>query len=166
MEIITKSPKLDQLRKTLIELLLIHHPLDCPVCDKGGECELQDLTYEFGVGKVRFDEKPKNTPVDHSNPFIERDIDRCVLCGKCVRICDEVVNIQNISFIHRGTRTYIGTAFDQPWQCEYCGQCLSVCPVGSLNNRVYLFKNRPWKLLSTYSICGFCSCGCTMRFIE
>jgi len=81
MEVITNSPRLKQLRKTLIELLLIHHPLDCPVCDKGGECELQDLTYEFGVGKVRFDEKPKNTPVDHSNPFIERDIDRCVLCG-------------------------------------------------------------------------------------
>jgi len=163
MEIITKSPKLAQLRKTLIELLLIHHPLDCPVCDKGGECQLQDLTYEFGVAKVRFDEKPKNTPVDHSNPFIERDIDRCVLCGKCVRICDEVVNIQSISFIKRGTSTYIGTAFDQPWHCEYCGQCLSVCPVGSLNNRVYLFKNRPWKLSSTYSICGFCSCGCTIR---
>jgi formate dehydrogenase major subunit/NADH-quinone oxidoreductase subunit G len=163
MEIITKSPKLAQLRKTLIELLLIHHPLDCPVCDKGGECQLQDLTYEFGVAKVRFDEKPKNTPVDHSNPFIERDIDRCVLCGKCVRICDEVVNIQSISFIRRGTNTYIGTAFDQPWHCEYCGQCLSVCPVGSLNNRVYLFKNRPWNLTSTYSICGFCSCGCTIR---
>ena len=163
MEITTKSPRLDQLRKTLIELLLIHHPLDCPVCDKGGECQLQDLTYEFGVAKVRFDEKPNNTPVDHSNPFIERDIDRCVLCGKCVRICDEVVNIQSISFIMRGTNTYIGTAFDQPWHCEYCGQCLSVCPVGSLNNRVYLFKNRPWNLTSTYSICGFCSCGCTVR---
>lgn len=163
MEIITKSPKLSQLRKTLIELLLIHHPLDCPVCDKGGECQLQDLTYEFGVAKVRFDEKPKNTPIDHSNPFIERDIDRCVLCGKCVRICDEVVNIQSISFIKRGTNSYIGTAFDQPWHCEYCGQCLSVCPVGSLNNRVYLFKNRPWKLSSTFSICGFCSCGCTIR---
>ena len=163
MEIITKSPKLDSSRKTLIELLLIHHPLDCPVCDKGGECQLQDLTYEFGVAKVRFDEKPENTPVDHSNPFIERDIDRCVLCGKCVRICDEVVNIQSISFIKRGTNTYIGTAFDQLWHCEYCGQCLSVCPVGSLNNRVYLFKNRPWKLSSTYSICGFCACGCTVR---
>jgi formate dehydrogenase major subunit/NADH-quinone oxidoreductase subunit G len=162
MEIITKSPKLERLRKTLIELLLIHHPLECPVCDKGGECQLQDLTYEFGVSKVRFDEKPKNTPVDHSNPFIERDIDRCVLCGKCVRICDEVVNIQSISFIKRGTNTYIGTAFDQPWHCEYCGQCLSVCPVGSLNNRVYLFKNRPWNLQSTYSICGYCSCGCTI----
>jgi len=85
------------------------------------------------------------------------------LVRECVRICDEVVNIQSISFIKRGTSTYIGTAFDQPWHCEYCGQCLSVCPVGSLNNRVYLFKNRPWKLSSTYSICGFCSCGCTIR---
>ncbi|KAA0257703.1 2Fe-2S iron-sulfur cluster binding domain-containing protein [Deferribacter autotrophicus] len=162
MEVITNSEKLKRIRKTLIELLLINHPLDCPVCDKGGECLLQDLTYEFGITKVRFDEKPNNSPVDHTNPFIERDIDRCVLCGKCVRICDEIVNVEAISFINRGVETYIGTAFDQPWNCEYCGQCMSVCPVGSLNNRVYLFKNRPWHLEHTESICGYCSCGCTV----
>ncbi|BAI81430.1 NADH-quinone oxidoreductase, G subunit [Deferribacter desulfuricans SSM1] len=162
MEVITNTEKLQNIRKTLIELLLINHPLDCPVCDKGGECLLQDLTYEFGVTKVRFDEKPNNNPVDHTNPFIERDIDRCVLCGKCVRICDEIVNVEAISFINRGVETYIGTAFDQPWNCEYCGQCMSVCPVGSLNNRVYLFKNRPWHLEHTETICGYCSCGCTV----
>ncbi|MDY6820590.1 MAG: molybdopterin-dependent oxidoreductase [Deferribacterota bacterium] len=162
MEVIVNSDKLKKIRKLVLELLLVHHPLDCPICDKGGECTLQDLTYEFGVSKVRFDAAPKDTPADHSNPFIERDVDRCVLCGKCVRICDEVVNIQNICFINRGTDTYVGTAFDQPWHCEYCGQCMSVCPVGSLNNKIYLFKNRPWKLKDTYSICGYCSCGCTI----
>ena len=162
MEIITNSEKLAKIRKTLIELLLINHPLDCPVCDKGGECTLQDLAFEFGVTKVRFDEVPMKEPVDHSNPFIERDINRCVLCGKCVRICDEVVNVQAISFIGRGTDTYIGTAFDQAWNCEYCGQCMSVCPVGSLGNRVFLHKNRPWNMKTTYSICGLCSCGCTV----
>lgn len=163
MEIITKSEKLSRVRKTAIELLLINHPLDCPVCDKGGECTLQDLTYEVGVTKVRFDAKPNDTPVDHTNPFIERDIDRCVLCGRCVRICDEVVNIQAISFLNRGTDTMIGTSFEQPWNCEYCGQCISVCPVGSLNNRVYLFKNRPWNLESQKTVCGLCSCGCTVK---
>ncbi|TYB33114.1 MAG: molybdopterin-dependent oxidoreductase [Flexistipes sinusarabici] len=162
MNIFTQTEKLQRVRKTAIELLLINHPLDCPVCDKGGECTLQDLTFEFGINDERFDAEPNDTPVDHSNPFIERDIDRCVLCGKCVRICDEVVNIQAISFQNRGTDTIIGTSFDQPWHCEYCGQCMSVCPVGSLNNRVYLFKNRPWNLESTYSTCGFCSCGCTV----
>lgn len=162
MEITTKNDKLAKIRKTLIELLLINHPLDCPVCDKGGECTLQDLTYEFGVSQVRFDPKPNDTPVDHTNPFIERDIDRCVLCGRCVRICDEVVNIQAISFQNRGTDTIIGTSFNQPWNCEFCGQCMSVCPVGSLNNRVYLFKNRPWNLQKTESICGLCSCGCSI----
>jgi len=162
MEVTTQSEKLAKIRKTLIELLLINHPLDCPVCDKGGECMLQDLTYEFGVSQVRFDPKPNDTPVDHTNPFIERDIDRCVLCGKCVRICDEVVNIQAISFQNRGTDTLIGTAFNQPWNCEFCGQCMSVCPVGSLNNRVYLFKNRPWNLERTESVCGLCSCGCSI----
>lgn len=162
MEVITQSDRLNRLRKTAIELLLINHPLECPVCDKGGECLLQDLTFEVGITNVRFDPAPNDTVVDHTNPFIERDIDRCVLCGKCVRICDEVVNIQAISFINRGTDTYIGTAFDQPWQCEFCGQCMSVCPVGSLNNRVYLFKNRPWNLEKTESICGFCSCGCSV----
>lgn len=162
MEIITQSDKLSRVRKTAIELLLINHPLDCPVCDKGGECTLQDLTYEVGVTKVRFDAKPNDTPVDHTNPFIERDIDRCVLCGRCVRICDEVVNIQAISFLNRGTDTIIGTSFEQPWNCEYCGQCISVCPVGSLNNRIYLFKNRPWNLEGVKSVCGLCSCGCTV----
>ncbi len=162
MEIITESEKLSRVRKTAIELLLINHPLDCPVCDKGGECTLQDLTYEVGVTKVRFDAVPNDTPVDHTNPFIERDIDRCVLCGRCVRICDEVVNIQAISFLNRGTDTLIGTSFEQPWNCEYCGQCISVCPVGSLNNRVYLFKNRPWNLESEKTVCGLCSCGCTV----
>lgn len=162
MEIITRSEKLSRVRKTAIELLLINHPLDCPVCDKGGECTLQDLTYEVGVTKVRFDAKPNDTPVDHTNPFIERDIDRCVLCGRCVRICDEVVNIQAISFLNRGTDTIIGTSFEQPWNCEYCGQCISVCPVGSLNNRIYLFKNRPWNLERVKSVCGLCSCGCTV----
>lgn len=162
MEIITESEKLARVRKTAIELLLINHPLDCPVCDKGGECGLQDLTYEVGVTKVRFDAKPNDTPVDHTNPFIERDIDRCVLCGRCVRICDEIVNIQAISFLNRGTDTIIGTSFEQPWNCEYCGQCISVCPVGSLNNRVYLFKNRPWNLESEKTVCGLCSCGCTV----
>ncbi len=162
MEIITQSDKLSRVRKTAIELLLINHPLDCPVCDKGGECTLQDLTYEVGVTKVRFDAKPNDTPVDHTNPFIERDIDRCVLCGRCVRICDEVVNIQAISFLNRGTDTIIGTSFEQPWNCEYCGQCISVCPVGSLNNRIYLFKNRPWNLDRVQSVCGLCSCGCTV----
>lgn len=162
MNIFTQTEKLERVRKTAVELLLINHPLDCPVCDKGGECTLQDLTFQFGINDERFDPKPNDTPVDHSNPFIERDIDRCVLCGKCVRICDEVVNIQAISFQNRGTDTIIGTSFGQPWHCEYCGQCMSVCPVGSLNNRVYLFKNRPWNLESTYSTCGFCSCGCTV----
>jgi len=162
MEIVTESEKLSRVRRTAIELLLINHPLDCPVCDKGGECTLQDLTYEVGVTKVPFDAAPNDTPVDHTNPFIERDIDRCVLCGRCVRICDEVVNIQAISFLNRGTDTMIGTSFEQPWNCEYCGQCISVCPVGSLNNRVYLFKNRPWNLESEKTICGLCSCGCTV----
>lgn len=162
MEITTQNEKLQRLRRSVIELLLINHPLDCPVCDKGGDCMLQDLTFEVGLTNVRFDPKPNDTSFDHTNPFIERDIDRCVLCGKCVRICDEVVNIQAISFINRGTETYIGTSFDQPWNCEYCGQCMSVCPVGSLNNRVYLFKNRPWNLEKTNSVCGLCSCGCSI----
>lgn len=160
MEILTNTEKLQRIRKTIIELLLINHPLECPVCDKGGECTLQDLTYEVGLTKVRFDAEPLDTTVDHTNPFIERDIDRCVLCGRCVRICDEVVNIQAIDFTSRGVETTIGTAFDQPWSCEFCGQCISVCPVGSLNNRVYLFKNRPWNLEKTESVCGLCGCGC------
>ncbi|MGC8810592.1 MAG: molybdopterin-dependent oxidoreductase, partial [bacterium] len=101
-------------------------------------------------------------PVDHVSPFIERNPNRCILCGMCVRICDEVVGANELSFVNRGWKTKIGTDFDRPLQCEFCGNCISVCPVGALNDRLFLHKARVWDLQETNTTCGYCGVGCTL----
>ena len=101
-------------------------------------------------------------PTDHVSPFIERNLNRCILCGMCVRICDEVVGANEISFVNRGIKTKIGTDFDRPMNCEFCGQCVSVCPVGALNDRIFLHKARVWDLKETNTTCAYCGVGCTL----
>ncbi len=162
MEILTNSPDVLKARRTQLQLILITHPLECPVCDAGGECDLQNLVYEYGVIDNPFQGEKADTPTDHVSPFIERNVDRCVLCGMCVRICDEVVGANEISFLNRGWKTKIGTDFDRPLNCEFCGQCMSVCPVGALNDRIFLHKARIWDLQETKTTCAYCSVGCTL----
>ncbi len=162
MEILTNTPDVIKARRTQLQLILITHPLECPVCDAGGACELQNLVYEYGVTDNPFKGKKADTPTDHVSPFIERNVDRCVLCGMCVRICDEVVGANEISFLNRGWKTKIGTDFDRPMNCEFCGQCVSVCPVGALNDRIFLHKARVWDLQETNTTCAYCGVGCTL----
>jgi len=162
MEILTNTPEVIKARKIQLQLILISHPLDCPVCDAGGQCELQNLVYEYGVADNLFKGEKAHLPVDHVSPFIERNPNRCILCGMCVRICDEVVGANELSFVNRGWKTKIGTDFDRPLQCEFCGNCISVCPVGALNDRLFLHKARVWDLQETNTICGYCGVGCTL----
>lgn len=162
MEILTNTPEVIKARKIQLQLILISHPLDCPVCDAGGQCELQNLVYEYGVADNPFKGEKARLPVDHVSPFIERNPNRCILCGMCVRICDEVVGANELSFVNRGWKTKIGTDFDRPLQCEFCGNCISVCPVGALNDRLFLHKARVWDLQETNTICGYCAVGCTL----
>jgi NADH-quinone oxidoreductase chain G len=162
MEILTNTPEIIKARRTQLQLLLIAHPLDCPVCDAGGQCELQNLVYEYGVADNPFRGEKAKLPVDHVSPFIERNLNRCILCGMCVRICDEVVGANELSFTHRGIKTKVTTDYDRPLNCEFCGQCLSVCPVGALNDRLFLHKARVWDLTETATICGYCGVGCTL----
>lgn len=162
MEILTNTPEVIKARKVQLQLLLISHPLDCPVCDAGGQCQLQDLVYEYGVADNPYKGKKADIPTDHVSPFIERNYNRCILCGMCVRICDEVVGADELSFVNRGWQTKISTDFDRPMSCEFCGQCVSVCPVGALNDRIFLHKTRVWGLTETHTTCGYCGVGCTL----
>ncbi len=162
MVVRTISDAIKKARQLILELLLISHPLDCPVCDKAGECSLQDLVYEYGVTANRFKRIKFTLPVDHNSYLIERDLNRCILCGKCARICSELQGVSEISFVNRGMRTKIGTDFDRPLNCEFCGQCIAVCPVGALTSKLFKYKARLWELKNIPTICPYCSNGCTL----
>lgn len=162
MVVTTTSPEIVKVRKTVLEFLLVNHVVECPVCDKGGECDLQDLTYEYEVVTNRFVGEKFDLPKDEVNPLIERNMNRCVLCGKCARVCDEIVAYGSYSFINRGFETKIATAFDRGLNCEFCGQCVSMCPVGAILPRPFKFKARPWQLKEVDSVCGYCGNGCTV----
>jgi len=162
MVVTTTSPEIRKVRKTVLEFLLVNHVVECPVCDKGGECDLQDLTYEYEVVTNRFEGVKFDLPKDEVNPLIERNMNRCVLCGKCARVCDEIVGYGSYSFINRGFETKIATAFDRGLNCEFCGQCVSMCPVGAILPRPFKFKARPWQLKEVDSVCGYCGNGCTV----
>ena len=159
----TSTEQIIMARKTVLELLLIHHPLDCPFCDKGGECQLQDLVYEYGVAHNHFKDKKSAHPIDYVSPLVERNTNRCVLCGMCVRVCDEVVGASELSMVNRGIRTKVTTDFDRPLNCEFCGECENICPVGALTDRLFKFKARAWEVHNVSTICSFCSTGCALQ---
>jgi NADH-quinone oxidoreductase subunit G len=160
MVVKTMTPSLIEARRMVLELLLIKHPLDCPVCDKAGACQLQDLVHEYGLGQSRFDAEKGYLPPDYESAVIERNISRCILCGKCVRICDEQNAVGEWAFTRRGTRARISTDFDRPLDCEFCGECVEICPVGALTTRQFKYKARSWNLEKTKSVCNYCGCGC------
>jgi len=162
MIIRTSTPDIVKARKMVLELLLLNHPIDCPVCDKAGDCDLQNLTYEYKVDANRFVDEKFQHEIDYNNPLIERDMNRCVLCGKCSRICDEIVSFGALTFISRGIETKIGCEFEGALNCEFCGSCVSVCPVGSLLARPFKFKARFWSLTKQKSVCGYCGTGCNL----
>ncbi|MDD2366501.1 MAG: molybdopterin-dependent oxidoreductase [Desulfuromonadaceae bacterium] len=162
MIIRTATPEIIKARELVLELLLLNHPLDCPVCDKAGDCDLQNLAYEYKVDTNRFSDLKFQHEIDYNNPLIERDMNRCVLCGKCVRICDEIVGYGALTFIDRGIETKIGCEFEKGLDCEFCGSCISVCPVGSLLARPFKHKARFWALTNHNSVCGYCGTGCNL----
>ncbi len=161
MEIITTSPKIIESRKIQLQLLLLNHPMTCPRCEKEGECDLQDLIYEYGVADVQYPWDPIPLPVDQS-PLLQRDANKCILCGRCVRICDEVQGVRELSFTRRGIQTVIDTDFHRPLQCEFCGQCLDTCPVGAITSDCFGTKTKFWELTETTTPCPYCSVGCLL----
>jgi NADH-quinone oxidoreductase subunit G/NADP-reducing hydrogenase subunit HndD len=134
-EFITNSPSVRQARKDVLELILAEHPQDCLKCIRSTNCELQQLARDFGISKPLFENQPKQIPIEDSNGVIVRDMSKCVKCGRCVEMCQEVQTVGAINTAHRSVEYEVTTAFDRPLQdttCVYCGQCISVCPVGAL----------------------------------
>jgi NADH-quinone oxidoreductase chain G len=158
----TATDEIIKARKLVLELLLVKHPIDCPVCDAAGDCDLQNLTYEYQVDTNRFTDEKFHYEIDYANPLIERDMNRCILCGKCARICDEIVSFGAYSVLNRGLEAKIGTEFDGPLSCEFCGSCISVCPVGALLSRPFKFNARWWALNKTKTVCSYCGTGCQL----
>jgi predicted molibdopterin-dependent oxidoreductase YjgC len=163
MVVITLSPKILEARRSILEFLLINHPLDCPVCDKAGDCRLQDLVHEHGLDQGVFAEPKRKLSPDFSSAVIERIADRCILCGKCVRICKEQNAATELAFTRRGGRSRISTSCDRPLDCEFCGECVEICPVGALTTRQFKYKARTWSLEETASTCLYCGNGCSIK---
>jgi NADH-quinone oxidoreductase subunit G len=161
MTVATESPVTKKAQDGVLEFLLINHPLDCPVCDKGGECPLQDQTLAFGPGESRFVEEKRHyeKPIDLS-PLVQLDRERCILCDRCTRFSKEVAGDPLISFIDRGGQTQVNTFPDDPFASYFSGNTVQICPVGALLARPYRFKARPWDLDQVESTCTMCSFGC------
>ena len=161
MVVETESDVTKKAQDGVLEFLLINHPLDCPVCDKGGECPLQDQTLAFGPGESRFIEEKRHfeKPIALS-PLVYMDRERCILCDRCTRFCREVAGDPLISFIDRGNETQVNTFPDHPFASYFSGNTVQICPVGALTAVPYRFKARPWDLDQVESTCTSCSVGC------
>jgi NADH-quinone oxidoreductase subunit G len=158
------SPVAEKAQRGVMELLLINHPLDCPMCDKGGECPLQNQAMSNGQGESRFVEAKREfaKPVPISTEVL-LDRERCISCTRCVRTSEEIAGDDFIEFIERGPRQYIGTAAGKPFNSYFSGNTVQVCPVGALTGAAYRFKSRPFDLVSTPSVCEHCAAGCRQR---
>jgi NADH-quinone oxidoreductase subunit G len=161
MVVDTESERTKHAQDGVLEFLLINHPLDCPVCDKGGECPLQDQTLAFGPGESRFVEEKRHyeKPISLS-PLVYMDRERCILCDRCTRFSKEVAGDPLISFINRGNATEVNTFPDDPFASYFSGNTVQICPVGALTAVPYRFKARPWDLDQVESTCTSCSVGC------
>ena len=163
MHVRTRTEVATAARKGVMEFLLVNHPLDCPVCDEGGECQLQDLAFAFGHDYSRMDEAKRTFDSEDLGPIVKKEANRCIVCMRCVRYCDEVMGENALTAHQRGVFTEISSFDRQPLACEQCGNCIEVCPVGALTALPYRFKARPWDLRQHITICEWCPNGCSVR---
>ena len=160
MVVRTETAQVAAARKYMLEFLLTNHPLDCPVCDKGGECELQDMTFRYGAGESRFTEEKVHTPEKQFSPVVFYDAPRCILCFRCVRICNEGMGVNALGVVNRGVLSEIAPNKGDHLECDECGACIDICPVGALTSGAYRYKTRPWEMTHVGTICAHCSDGC------
>ena len=160
MVVRTSTPQVHDARKGMLEFLLANHPLDCPVCDKGGECELQDMVFTYGADKSRFNEEKRHVPEQKWSEAVYYDAPRCILCFRCVRVCDEGMDVKALGVGARGSQSVIIPNGEDHLDCEECGMCIDICPVGALTSGTYRYKTRPWEMAYVSTVCTHCSNGC------
>jgi NADH-quinone oxidoreductase subunit G len=160
MVVRTSTPQVHEARKGMLEFLLANHPLDCPVCDKGGECELQDMVFTYGADKSRFNEEKRHVPEQKWSEAVYYDAPRCILCFRCVRVCDEGMDVKALGVGARGSQSVIIPNGEDHLDCEECGMCIDICPVGALTSGTYRYKTRPWEMTYVSTVCTHCSNGC------
>lgn len=164
ISVTTSTPGLEETRKKTLELMLVNHPLDCPVCDAAGECNLQDSCYSLKVDKNSYGADLERLPIRYDWRLLESDPNRCILCEKCVKVCREVVGREAIEVVDRGDNTIIDTMTRQPLDCDFCGNCIGACPTGTLISKPFKFRGRPWAFDVTPGVCAFCSSGCEIEY--
>src|SRR5436190_71419 len=160
MVVLTETEQVRQARKYTLEFLLTNHPLDCPVCDKGGECELQDMVFRYGAGESRYTEEKVHTPEKQFSPVVFFDAPRCILCFRCVRVCNEGMGVGALGVINRGVVSEIAPNAGDHLECDECGACIDICPVGALTSGIYRYQTRPWEMTHVGTICTHCADGC------
>jgi predicted molibdopterin-dependent oxidoreductase YjgC len=162
MEVTTTSPQLEKLRKTILELILSDHPNDCMVCEQAGDCTLQELAYFYGLRENRFLGERRIYSKRDGNSLIERDMEKCILCDKCVRVCNEVQGVSAIDIAYRGFKSKVCPPYERDLDCEFCGQCIRVCPTGALTGKMWTLKGRQKDIKQVDTICPYCGCGCNL----
>jgi NADH-quinone oxidoreductase subunit G len=160
MVVRTNTPQVHEARKSMLEFLLANHPLDCPVCDKGGECELQDMTFRYGADRSRFVEEKLHVPEVKWSNIVYYDAPRCILCFRCVRVCDEGMDVKALGVGQRGASSVIIPNREDHLECVECGMCIDICPVGALTSGTYRYHTRPWEMQYVPTVCAHCSNGC------
>src|SRR5579859_99522 len=160
MIVTTDSPEVKQARKSMVEMLLANHPLDCPVCDAGGECELQDMTFSYGAAESKFMDAKNHKDEQQWSPIVYFDRPRCILCYRCVRVCGEGMDVWALGVQNRGSGSVIAPNEGDHLDCEECGMCIDICPVGALTSGAYRYKTRPWEMKHVGTVCTHCGDGC------
>ena len=160
MVVTTDTPEVHQARKATVEILLGNHPLDCPVCDAGGECELQDMTFAYGAAESQYMEAKQHKEEQQWSPVVFFDRPRCILCYRCVRVCGEGMDVWALGVQNRGVTSLIAPNKQDHLECEECGMCIDICPVGALTSGAYRYKTRPWEMNHVGTICTHCGDGC------
>jgi len=160
MIVITNSDEIHQARKSMVEILLGNHPLDCPVCDAGGECELQDMAFSYGAAESKYMEPKNHKEEQQWSPVVYFDRPRCILCYRCVRVCGEGMDVWALGVQNRGVSSIIAPNQEDHLECEECGMCIDICPVGALTSGAYRYKTRPWEMKHVGTTCTHCADGC------